>query len=104
MQTTDYFSHIVWEVLLQQASFLDIKHPRTFSKMDVRNPIVGLDGTICLINDVLICEKDEKEHHDYLTAALERTEKAGAMLNPEKCEFAKTEIKFLSHLITQGRI
>ena len=68
--------------------------------------LAGLEWTLCLMDDVLIWGKDEKEHHERLihVAALERIEKAGATLNPEKCEFAKTEIKFLGHLITQNGI
>lgn len=44
------------------------------------------------------------EHLECLTAALEQIEKAGVTLNLEKCEFAKTAIKFLWHLITQDEV
>ena len=39
-----------------------------------------------------------------MRAGLERIEKARATLNPEKCEFAKTQITFLEHLITQDGV
>ena len=50
----------------------------------------GLDGVLCLIDDVLIWGKDQKEHDAHLEAALSRIKSAGATLNRAKCEFDKT--------------
>ena len=47
----------------------------------------GLEGVLCLIDDVLVFGRDREEHDQRLLAALEKIKAAGATLNPEKCEF-----------------
>ena len=64
----------------------------------------GLDGVLCLIDDVLIFGGDEKEHDERLNKVFERIKAAGATLNPEKCEFKKKQLKFLGHIIDENGI
>ena len=64
----------------------------------------GLDGVQCLMDDVLVYGKDEEEHDSRLMETLQRIQAAGATLNPEKCEFKKTELKFLGHVVNQDGI
>ena len=45
-----------------------------------------------------------EEHNTRLTAALQSIQAAGAMLNLEKCEFAKSKLLFLSHHIDKDGI
>ena len=54
---------------------------------------MGLQGVLCHMDDVLIfgCTKEE--------IALRCIEAVGVILNSPKCQFGKTEIKFLGHLI-----
>ena len=59
----------------------------------------GLDGVLCQMDDVLVFGKDQSEHDQRLTAVFEHIEAAGATLNPEKCEFGRSELKFLGHLV-----
>ena len=59
----------------------------------------GLDGVLCQMDDVLIFGSDKAQHDQRLTAALKRLQAAGVTLNSEKCEFAKTRVKFLGHVI-----
>ena len=63
-----------------------------------------LEGVLCLIDDILVFGRDREEHEQGLLAALEKIEAAGAILNPEKCEFAKTSLEFLSHIVNQEGI
>ena len=72
--------------------------PEHFQKR-MSNFLTGLSGVLGLIDDVLVFGSDQKEHDERLTAALERIKEAGATLNPSKCEFRKTQLKFLGHLI-----
>ena len=58
----------------------------------------GLEGVQCQMDDVLVFGKDREEHDIRLAAVLKRIQTAGATLNPEKCEFRKTKLKFLGHL------
>ena len=64
----------------------------------------GLDGVLCLIDDVLIWGRNAEEHNKRLTAALDRIQKAGATLNPSKCEFNKSQISFLGHIVDKNGI
>ena len=64
----------------------------------------GLDGFVCQMDDVLVFGKDQEEHDSRIRAVLKRIESAGATLNPEKCEFSCTELKFLGHIINGSGI
>ena len=61
--------------------------------------LTGLEGVLCLIDNVLMFGKNEEEHNKRLTAALRRTAAAGATLNLNKCKFRKKQVKFLGHII-----
>jgi hypothetical protein len=63
----------------------------------------GIDGALCL-DDVLVYGKDKKEHDDRLKAALKRIEAAGVTLNSNKCEFGKSQLKFLGLIIDEDGI
>ena len=73
--------------------------PEHFQKR-MNEILSGLPGVVCLIDDVLIYGSIQEEHDKHLQAVLERIQSAGATLNKEKCEFGKTTIKFLGHIIT----
>ena len=59
----------------------------------------GLEGVLCHMDDVLIFGATRQEHDARLTAALKRIEAARATLNSEKCEFRRSRVKFLGHII-----
>ena len=56
----------------------------------------GLDGQVCIIDDILMHGKTQKEHDTSLRAVLKKLaiDESGATLNPEKCVFSKKEVKF----------
>ena len=64
----------------------------------------GLEGVLCLMDDMLIYGSDPTQHNTRLMAVLKRLQAAGVTLNSEKCEFAKSRVKFLGHLIDQEGI
>ena len=64
----------------------------------------GLEGVLCLMDDILVFGTDEGEHHRRLTRVLRRIHSAGVTLNPAKCEFQKKKLKFLGHLIDEHGI
>ena len=64
----------------------------------------GLQGVLCHMDDVMIFGRTKEEHDARLETALRRIEAAGVTLNPNKCQFGKTEIKFLGHLISENGI
>ena len=49
------------------------------------------------MDDVLVFSRDQEEHNKRLKAVLRRIQSTGVTLNPSKCEFSKTQIKFLGH-------
>ena len=77
--------------------------PKHFQKR-MSKILLGLHGVLCLIDDVMVFGSDTKEHNERLTAALKRIETTGVTLNPIKCQFGKTQLKFLGHLIDHEEI
>ena len=77
--------------------------PEHFQKR-MSSILSGLEGVLCLMDDVLIFGTDEGEHHQHLTRVLRRIHTAGVTLNPAKCEFQKKKLKFLGHLIDEHGI
>ena len=63
-----------------------------------------LQGVLCHMDDVLIFGASKEDHDRNLQAVLKRLEAAGATLNPTKCEFHKSSIKFLGHVIDKDGI
>ena len=59
----------------------------------------GMPGVVCLMDDVLIFGKSQAEHDARLEAVLKCLVSAGVTLNPDKCEFSKSELKFLGHIV-----
>ena len=47
----------------------------------------GLDGVLCLMDDVLVFGKNETEHNQRLMEAFTKIQTARVTLNPHKCEF-----------------
>ena len=64
----------------------------------------GLEGFVCLIDDVLVFGKNQEEHDKRLTAILKRLEEANVTLNGAKCEFNKPSVKFLGHIVDRNGI
>ena len=77
--------------------------PELFQKR-MNNILRGLEGVLCLMDDILIFAKDMEEHHKRVTSVLKRIKEAGVTLNIDKCEFAKFKITFLGHLIDENGI
>ena len=64
----------------------------------------GLDGVVCLMDDVLIFGSNKEEHDRRLAAALNRVEQVGATLNKAKCAFHQSSIKFLGHILDKDGV
>ena len=57
--------------------------------------LTGLDGIVCLIDDILVYGNTEERHNQRLKAALSKISSAGLTLSKEKCVFGVTKISFL---------
>ena len=58
----------------------------------------GLQGVVCLMDDILIFGKDEAQHWARVDAVLSRIKESGLTLKKEKCEFAMKEVCFFGSL------
>ena len=77
--------------------------PELFQKR--KNALLcNMNGVLCLMDDVLVYGKDQREHDKRLEAVLQWIEAAGMTLNRDKCEVSKTQLKFLGHIIDQSRV
>ena len=61
--------------------------------------LVGLDGVVCQMDDMLVFGTSQEEHDQRLHATLNRIQLAGMTLNKEECLFNKPRLKFLGHII-----
>ena len=64
----------------------------------------GLEGVICLMDDVLVYGKDTAQHWSRLKRVLEKISAAGVTLKKSKCEFGCSSVKFLGHIISSEGI
>lgn len=73
--------------------------PEYFQKQ-MSKVLSGLDGVVCMMDDILVYGCSQEEHDDRLAVALRQIERAGVTLNKEKCKFSMTSITFLGQLVT----
>ena len=60
----------------------------------------GLDFVCAYIDDLLIASSSLEDHYKHLETVFHRLDEYGVVINPSKCQFGQTEVKFLGHLIT----
>ena len=54
--------------------------------------------------DILVFGKDQWEHDDRLYTVMKKLQEAGLTLNRAKCEFCKTQVKFLGQVLTKDGV
>ena len=64
----------------------------------------GLNGVVCVIDDILVFATDEEEHDKRLKAVFERLVEAETTLSSDKCSFKQPELKFLRHVLNKGGV
>ena len=95
--------HTLWAVLFNKLPFGIFSAPEIFQKM-INNILEDIRGVLHHMDDVLVYGKDNQEHDSCLTAVLKRIKATGITLNPIKCEFSRSSLTFLGHLINQKGI
>ena len=71
---------------------------------EVLKDIIG-KFTMVYVDDIIIYTKGTfTEHMDHICAVLDRLSKAGLRLKPSKCEFLKSSVLYLGHVITPNGI
>ena len=79
--------------------------PSTFQ--DMMNHILSdvLDiGVLAYMDDILVYAKSEKEHDELVRNVLERLQKNGLAISPEKCIWKAEEVEFLGYIIGRNGI
>lgn len=69
--------------------------------------IIGVElepKAFCYLDDLIVVSETFGEHVDTLKLVFRRLRDAGLKLNPEKCHFFKTELKYLGHVVNQQGI
>ncbi|KAL0879382.1 hypothetical protein ABMA27_003143 [Loxostege sticticalis] len=77
--------------------------PAIFQRV-MENVLSGLEGVLCMLDDVCIFSFDEKSHLNRLNAVFKRLEDSGFTLQKEKCDFFKDEIGYSGHIISKDGI
>jgi hypothetical protein len=62
------------------------------------------DFVSVFVDDILIMSRSYEEHLEHLDIVFRKLEKANLVPNKETCEFFKTEVKFLGHIISSESI
>ena len=61
--------------------------------------LVGMEGVVCEMDDILIFGSNQLEHDSRVHKVLNTLKKNKLTLNAEKCEFSKKRVKFLGHIL-----
>ena len=79
--------------------------PATFQHL-MENCLGELDLSWCIIylDDIIVFSDDPKEHLTRLRGVFTKLAKAGLKLKPSKCEFFKTKITYLGHIVSSKGI
>ena len=67
-----------------------------------------LEGTeayaAAYLDDIVIYSASWREHLGHLSDVWQRIQKAGLTVHPKKCDFAKSEVRYLGHVLGRGLI
>ena len=65
------------------------------------NPSTGPDFVSVYLDDILVFSRNLGELMVYLTNVIEKLAEVGLKLKPSKCHFAKRELEYLGHVVSQ---
>ncbi len=73
--------------------------------MQAMNDLLSdLPFVVVYLDDILIFSKTEDEHLEHVRQVLDRIRQGGYFLKLSKCDFFKSEIKFLGHIVSASGI
>lgn len=90
------FKRMPFGIAAAPATFQELMH-RVLGPLNWKEALVYLD-------DILIFSSTKEEHMERIRKVLQRIRESGLRINPEKCEFMKTEVKFLGHILDKNGI
>lgn len=75
-----------------------------FFQRQMTKILYGLEGVVCMMDDILVHGIDTKEHDERLAKVMKRIADAGMTLNKKKCQYRVRELIFLGHHISKEGI
>ena len=79
--------------------------PATFQRlMESCLGDMHLKWVIIYLDDIIIFSKNPKEHIQRLRGVFQKLHESGLKLKPKNCEFFKTRISYLGHILSQDGI
>ena len=79
--------------------------PATFQRlMESCLGDLHLEWCIIYLDDIIIFSKNPDDHLAWLEGVLEHLAKAGLKLKPNKCEFFRSSLKYLGHIVSREGI
>ena len=79
--------------------------PATFQRlMESCLGELHLDWCIIYLDDIIIFSKNPDDHITRLKGVFEKLAKAGLKLKPSKCEFFRSSLKYLGHIVSKDGI
>lgn len=76
---------------------------QTFQRL-IHQVLRGLPFAFVYLDDICIASANEIEHREHLRAVFQRLDRNNLRINIAKCEFGKSQLIFLGHLVTAGGI
>ena len=83
--------------------FVITSAPEHFQKR-MHKVLEDLPGVLCVMDDIIIFGESSEEHDARVRAVFRRLEDNGVTLNFEMCEFAKSSITYLGHVVSADGI
>jgi hypothetical protein len=77
--------------------------PEMFHKRVVET-LAGIPGVLVYIDDILIWGRTQEEHDERLRLVQQRLKDQEFSVNPKKCHYSQTKVKFLGHMIEDGQL
>lgn len=70
----------------------------------IKEILEGLEGVINHIDDILVWGKNQEEHDLRLKYVFRKLKKEGVTLNKSKCKIGVKSVKYLGHIIENGKV
>ena len=72
--------------------------PAIFQRI-MDSTLAGIPNVVCYIDDILVAGVDSNSHINNLSQVFDRLSSAGFQLKKSKCEFEKSSVQYLGHII-----
>ena len=77
-----------------------LAHVPAYFQLLVNKVLKGLKFAMTYLDDIIIFSQDELQHLEHLEIVFSRLQEAGLKMKRSKCNFFKSEIHYLGHLIS----